>query len=139
MPSAPPRCSRRWGSSWSGIPFPPRAVTANGMVSCTNLVVRARFGSGRGPTVALNAHGDVVPPGQGWTADPYGAEVRDGVMYGRGVAVSKSDFATYAFALRALQAAAAAGARLDGAVELHFTYDEEVGGAIGPRGCWVRV
>jgi succinyl-diaminopimelate desuccinylase len=82
--------------------------------------------------IALNAHGDVVQPGLGWTADPYGAEVRDGFMYGRGVAVSKSDFATYAFALRALQHAAAQGAAFDGTVELHFTYDEEAGGAIGP-------
>jgi acetylornithine deacetylase/succinyl-diaminopimelate desuccinylase-like protein len=106
------------------------AVTANGMVSCTNLVVRVRFGEG--PVIALNAHGDVVPPGLGWTADPYGAEVRDGVMYGRGVAVSKSDFATYAFALRALTAAVSKGARFAGTVELHFTYDEEAGGAIGP-------
>ena len=111
---------------------PAEAVQANGMVSCTNLVVRVRFGSGKGPVIALNAHGDVVPPGRNWTADPYGAEVRDGYMYGRGVAVSKSDFATYAFALRALQDAAAQGAQLDGTVELHFTYDEEAGGAIGP-------
>ena len=111
---------------------PQEAVTANGMVSCTNLVVRVRFGDGGGPTIALNAHGDVVPPGLGWTADPYGAQVRDGVMYGRGVAVSKSDFATYAFALRALMAAAKQGVPLAGTVELHFTYDEEVGGAIGP-------
>ena len=110
---------------------PAAAVAANGMISCTNLVVRVRFGGG-GPVIALNAHGDVVPPGLNWTADPYGADVRDGFMYGRGVAVSKSDFATYAFALRALQAAAAGGARLNGAIELHFTYDEEVGGAIGP-------
>ncbi len=111
---------------------PADEVRGNGMVSCINLVVRMPFGSGKGPVIALNAHGDVVPPGLGWTTDPYGAEVRGGVMYGRGVAVSKSDFATYAFALRALQAAAAAGARFDGTVELHFTYDEEVGGAIGP-------
>lgn len=109
---------------------PKDVVAANGMVSCTNLVVRVRFGDG--PVIALNAHGDVVPPGLGWTAEPYGAEVRDGFMYGRGVAVSKSDFATYTFALRALQAAAAKGARLAGTVELHFTYDEEVGGAVGP-------
>ena len=77
--------------------------------------------------------GDVVQPGLGWTADPYGAEIRDGFMYGRGVAVSKSDFATYAFALRALQHAAAQGAAFDGTVELHFTYDEEVGGFVGPH------
>ncbi len=46
-------------------------------------------------------------PGEGWTTDPYGAEIRDGVMYGRGVAVSKSDIATYAYALRALEASGA--------------------------------
>jgi acetylornithine deacetylase/succinyl-diaminopimelate desuccinylase-like protein len=53
-------------------------------------------------------------------------------MYGRGVAVSKSDIATYTYALEALKAAASAGARLRGAVELHFTYDEELGGLAGP-------
>ena len=110
---------------------PDATVRANGMISCTNLVVRKRFGDG--PVVALNAHGDVVPPGEGWSHDPYGAEVVDGWMYGRGVAVSKSDFATYAFALLALQEAAAKGAKLGGTVELHLTYDEEVGGEIGPR------
>ena len=107
---------------------PREAVEAAGLRSVTNLVVRHRFGDG--PTVALNAHGDVVPPGEGWTKPPYGAEIHDGRMYGRGVAVSKSDFATYAFALAALKAA---GAKLRGAVELHFTYDEEMGGEIGPR------
>jgi acetylornithine deacetylase/succinyl-diaminopimelate desuccinylase-like protein len=111
-------------------PVPEALIRANGMASCVNLVVRERFDAG--PTIACNAHGDVVPPGEGWTADPYGAETRDGRMFGRGVAVSKSDFATYAFALLALKAASGAGARLAGAVELHFTYDEEVGGAIGP-------
>jgi len=110
-------------------PVPEALVKANGMISCTNLVVRERFGAG-GPTIACNAHGDVVPPGLGWTADPYGAEIRGGAMYGRGVAVSKSDFATYTWALLALKTS---GAKLAGAVELHFTYDEEAGGAIGPK------
>lgn len=113
---------------------PIATVRAAGMISATNLIVRQRFGSGRGPTIALNAHGDVVPPGLGWTQDPYGAAIVDGAMYGRGVAVSKSDFATYTFALRCLQQLVADGAvTLDGNVELHFTYDEEVGGDIGPR------
>jgi len=112
-------------------------VRANGMISAMNLIVRQRFGNG-GPVIALNAHGDVVPPGEGWTHDPYGAEVIDetgkgATMFGRGIAVSKSDFATYAFGLLALRALVAAGTRLDGAVELHLTYDEEVGGEIGPR------
>jgi succinyl-diaminopimelate desuccinylase len=106
---------------------PQAEVEAAGLRSVTNLVVRHRFGDG--PTVALNAHGDVVPPGDGWTHPPYGAVVDGGRMYGRGVAVSKSDFATYAFALAALRAA---GGALAGTVELHFTYDEEMGGEVGP-------
>jgi succinyl-diaminopimelate desuccinylase len=107
---------------------PEELVRASGMISATNLIVRRRFADG--PVVALNAHGDVVPPGEGWTQDPYGAAIIDGWMYGRGVAVSKSDFATYAFALRALEAS---GVPLTGTVELHFTYDEEAGGEIGPK------
>jgi len=114
---------------------PDATVRAAGMVSATNLVVRHRFGDG--PVIALNAHGDVVPPGLGWTHDPYGAVIADSphgrVMYGRGVAVSKSDFATYTWALLALKAAAAEGAKLGGTAELHFTYDEEAGGEIGPN------
>lgn len=107
---------------------PDELVKASGMISATNLIVRRRFGAG--PIIALNAHGDVVPPGTGWTKDPYGAEIVDGWMYGRGVAVSKSDIATYAFALLALEKS---GAELGGTVELHITYDEEAGGEIGPR------
>src|ERR1700722_20387777 len=107
---------------------PEALVKANGMISATNLIVRRRFGQG-GPTIALNAHGDVVPPGSGWTHDPYGAEIVDGWLYGRGSAVSKSDIATYAFAMLALEKC---GAALNGAVELHVTYEEEAGGEIGP-------
>jgi succinyl-diaminopimelate desuccinylase len=50
-------------------------------------------------------------------------------MYGRGVAVSKSDFATYAFALDAMRKL---GTPIRGAIELHLTYDEEAGGELGP-------
>jgi acetylornithine deacetylase/succinyl-diaminopimelate desuccinylase family protein len=108
---------------------PPQAdVIAAGLTSVVNLVVRHRLGTG-GPVIALNVHGDVVPPGEGWTHDPYGGEIVDGRMYGRGVAVSKSDFATYTFALRALMNS---GLALDGVIELHFTYDEEFGGLLGP-------
>ena len=107
---------------------PEGTVRDYGLASITNLIVRRRFADG-GPTVALNAHGDVVPPGEGWTHPPYGAAIEDGKLYGRAAAVSKSDFATYTFALRAIEAL---GAPLAGAVELHFTYDEEFGGELGP-------
>ena len=107
---------------------PAQDVRDHGLESITNLIVRRRYG-GDGPTLALNAHGDVVPPGEGWTKPPYGAVIEDGYLYGRAAAVSKSDFATYVFATRALEAL---GLPLSGAVELHFTYDEEVGGLLGP-------
>jgi acetylornithine deacetylase/succinyl-diaminopimelate desuccinylase-like protein len=106
---------------------PAALVAAHGMRSATNLIIREHFGPG--PVIALNAHGDVVPPGAGWTTDPYGAEIREGWMYGRGVAVSKSDIASYAFALKALRDT---GTALRGSIELHITYDEETGGEIGP-------
>ena len=111
-------------------PVPAALVAANGMKSVTNLIVRHTFGDGSGPIIALNAHGDVVPPGGGWTVDPYGAVEKNGALYGRGVAVSKSDFSTYAFALLALLANADG---LNGGIELHFTYDEEAGGDVGPK------
>ena len=107
---------------------PAAAVVEAGLTSIVDLVVRHRFADG-GPVIALNAHGDVVPPGSGWSKPPYEGVIEDGRMYGRGVAVSKSDFATYTFALRALMAA---DLPLRGAVELHFTYDEEFGGELGP-------
>jgi len=106
---------------------PKQEVQAAGLQSITNLIVRRRYGDG--PTVALNAHGDVVPPGEGWTHDPYGGEIEDGKIYGRAAAVSKCDFASFTFAVRALEAL---DARLKGGIELHFTYDEEFGGELGP-------
>jgi succinyl-diaminopimelate desuccinylase len=107
---------------------PADVVHAHGLQSITNLVVQRRYGGG-GRVVALNAHGDVVPPGEGWTHDPYGGQVVDGKLYGRASAVSKCDFTTFTFAVRALEAL---GTPLAGGVDLLFTYDEEFGGELGP-------
>lgn len=107
---------------------PEQEVRDYGMQSITNLIIRRPYAAG-GPTVALNAHGDVVPPGEGWTYPPYGGVIDNGYIYGRAAAVSKCDFATYIFAVRALEAL---GVKLKGGVELHFTYDEEFGGLLGP-------
>ena len=106
---------------------PQAEVTAAGLESITNLIVRRKYG--QGTTILLNAHGDVVPPGEGWTKDPYGGEIDNGKIYGRAAAVSKCDFSTFAFALRALEAVAKP---TKGSVELLFTYDEEFGGEVGP-------
>src|SRR4029078_5886329 len=59
-----------------------------------------------------------------------GAEEKGGAIYGRGAAVSKADFASYAVALLALKDNPAG---LDGTVELHLTYDEESGGFLGAK------
>ena len=106
---------------------PQAEVQAQGLTSITNLIVKRHYGDGL--VIALNAHGDVVPPGEGWTHDPYGGEIVDGQMFGRATAVSKCDFSTFTFALRALEAVAKPS---KGQVELHFTYDEEFGGEVGP-------
>ena len=106
---------------------PAAVVKDAGLETITNLIVRRKYGAGR--TVAMNAHGDVVPPGEGWTHDPYGGEIVDGQLFGRASAVSKCDFATFTFATRALESL---GAPLKGGVELYFTYDEEFGGELGP-------
>ncbi len=113
-------------------PVPVAEVLAAGMQSVTNLIVRRTYSAGEavgGPVVALNAHGDVVPPGEGWTRGPYSGDIEGGKLYGRASAVSKSDFATYTFATRALESL---GLPLTGGIELHFTYDEEFGGELGP-------
>jgi acetylornithine deacetylase/succinyl-diaminopimelate desuccinylase-like protein len=107
---------------------PAATVREHGLQSITNLVVQRRYGSG-GRVVALNAHGDVVPPGEGWTHDPYGGQIADGRLYGRAAAVSKCDFTTFTFAVRALESLVAP---LAGGVDLLFTYDEEFGGELGP-------
>ena len=106
---------------------PEADVKAYGLETITNLIVRRPYGEGK--TIALNAHGDVVPPGEGWTHPPYGGVIDHGAMYGRATAVSKSDFSTFTFATRALESL---GLKLHGGVELHFTYDEEFGGEMGP-------
>ncbi len=124
----------RFGWQAEQYPVPEAEVHAYGLQSLTNLIVRRRFGEG-GLTVALNAHGDVVPPGEGWTHPPYGGEVVDGKLYARASAVSKGDFATFSYALRALEALASSSTgapSIQGSVELHFTYDEEFGGELGP-------
>ena len=105
---------------------PDALVRERGLSAITNLVVRHEFASG--PVVALNAHGDTGPAVDGWTADPLGGEIKDGVVYGLG-ALTKADLAVYAHALVALRDARP---DLSGTVELHFTFDGDGDGRLGP-------
>jgi succinyl-diaminopimelate desuccinylase len=125
---------QRFGFDVEQHAVPDGDVRAAGLQSIINLIVKRRYGdNGARPVIGLNAHGDVVPPGEGWTHDPYGAAIVDGRLFGRAAAVSKGDFATFTFAVRALEACAEAqGLALSGGVDLLFTYDEEFGGELGP-------
>jgi len=80
------------------------------------------------PAVHLNGHTDVVPPGEGWTYDPFGGEVRDGRVYGRGACDMKGGIASALFAAVALRDS---GVSLGGTLEISGTVDEETGGFAG--------
>ena len=80
------------------------------------------------PRLHLNGHFDVVPPGDGWTVDPFAGLVRDGRIYGRGASDMKSGIAAAVFAVEALRRA---GVELEGAVDISATVDEESGGFAG--------
>jgi len=91
-------------------------------------VVGTRRGRSERPLVHLNGHFDVVPAGDGWTVDPWGGEVRDGKIYGRGSCDMKAGIAAAVFAAEAVRRA---GIELNGTVEISGTVDEESGGFAG--------
>lgn len=83
----------------------------------------AEFGEGD-ETVAILAHLDVVPPGDGWTYPPYSAEIHDGKIYGRGAIDDKGPAIA---ALYAMKAVMDSGIPLSKKVRLIFGTDEESG------------
>jgi len=91
-------------------------------------VVGRRPGRSARPCLHLNGHLDVVPPGDGWTVDPFGGLVRDGRVYGRGACDMKGGLAA---AMIAVEAVRRAGVELAGTIELSATVDEESGGWAG--------
>ena len=85
-------------------------------------------GQGPGPCLHLNGHFDVVPPGDGWSVDPFAGIVRDGRLYGRGACDMKAGIAAAVYAAEAVRRA---GVRLRGRLEISGTVDEESGGFAG--------
>ncbi|BAV66097.1 succinyl-diaminopimelate desuccinylase [Sphingobium cloacae] len=75
--------------------------------------------TGPGPHFAFAGHLDVVPPGQGWTSDPFVPEVRGDLLYGRGAVDMKGAIGAFVAALHALPD------ELPGTVSLIITGDEE--------------
>ena len=82
-------------------------------------------GSGGGRSMLLTGHVDVVPAGSEWTVDPFSAERRDGVIYGRGAVDMKGGVAAM---IMALEAVVKSGYRLKGDVTVGTVVDEEAGG-----------
>lgn len=78
-------------------------------------------------SLVLNGHIDVVPTGDrsDWESDPFGADIRDGRIYGRGSYDMKGGLGA---AIAAIQALSESGIELNGRLELHSVVDEEAGG-----------
>ncbi|WP_331233968.1 M20 family metallopeptidase [Natronorarus salvus] len=92
--------------------------------------VLASVSRGEGPTIALNAHIDTVPVDESkWSYDPFGAEIDDGRLYGRGARDSKGRIAAYTLAARALEESGLLPG--DATLVLALTADEETGGEAG--------
>lgn len=95
--------------------------------------VTARASGGDGPGLLLLGHTDVVPLGEGWTTDPYGGELRDGRIYGRGSTDMKGGLAASVEAMSVVaELARELGRPLSGPIDLIATVDEEEAG-IGVR------
>jgi succinyl-diaminopimelate desuccinylase len=97
-----------------------------------NVVARLPGSLGRPGTKTLlfNGHLDTVPPGEGWTVDPYGAEVRDGYMYGRGTTDMKAGVAACLMSLVDLKRR---GAPFAGTVIFTAVGDEEFHSQYGTK------
>ncbi len=126
-------CARFIGARLERCGFDVSYITADALPEHTVRYPRINvFGARRGrlarPNVHLNGHFDVVPPGGGWTVDPFGGEVRDGRIYGRGACDMKAGIAAAVYAAEAIRRA---GVDVPGSIEISGTVDEESGGFAG--------
>ena len=126
-------CARFIGETLAGLQFAVEYHAAEGRPEHTRRhprlnVIGTRQGRSARPLVHLNGHVDVVPAGEGWTVDPFGGEVRDGRIWGRGACDMKAGLAAAVFAVEAIRRA---GVDLNGSVEISATVDEESGGFAG--------
>ena len=126
-------CAEYLGGKLREFGYEVQYVAAEGMKEHTaahprvNVIGRLANAAPR-PLLHFNGHFDVVPVGDGWTVDPFGALVREGRVYGRGTTDQKAGIAASIFAVEAIRRE---GVKLHGAVEQSGTVDEESGGFAG--------
>lgn len=126
-------CARLIGETLAALDFTVEYHAAEGRPEHTRShprlnVIGTRHGRAARPLVHLNGHFDVVPAGDGWTVDPFGGEIRDDRIWGRGACDMKAGIAAAIFAVEAIRRA---GVGLHGSVEISGTVDEESGGFAG--------
>jgi succinyl-diaminopimelate desuccinylase len=105
------------------------AEIVEGKPGIANVVGRMR-GNKKGKRLLLNAHIDVVKPGENWTVDPFGGLIRDGHLYGRGSCDMKSGVAAMLMALISFQRSQG---MTKGEIIFHAVGDEETGSIWGTR------
>ena len=110
------------------IKVPKERVEAMGYTLPRTNAIATLKGSKNKPVLHMNGHFDVVPIGAMWTKDPFGAEIEDDKMYGRGASDMKGSIAAQVIAAAAIKRA---GITLDGTITISATCDEESGGQLG--------
>jgi acetylornithine deacetylase len=117
----------RWDSTHAEIdPHAHHVGVQENLVDRPN-IVGTRVSDGGGASLLLNAHVDTVPAGDNdeWDFDPFGAEIVDGLLYGRGSCDMKAGLVTF---LAALDAIDASGINLNGTIKLNSVSGEEGSG-----------
>jgi succinyl-diaminopimelate desuccinylase len=126
-------CAELIGARLADFDYQVAYVTADGLPEHSHRYPRVNVigeqpGASSRPRLHFNGHFDIVPPGAGWTVDPFAGEVRDGKLFGRGATDQKAGIAASIFAIEAIRRA---GVRLAGSIEQSGTVDEESGGFAG--------
>lgn len=98
-----------------------------GQPGLVNVVATLR-GDRPGKRVILNGHIDTVPAGDGWSVDPFGGDLRDGQIWGRGSCDMKSGVAAMLMAMVELKRS---GSRFAGEIQFQAVADEETGSRWG--------
>src|SRR5215217_8668118 len=116
-----------WETKWEELKKHPAYIPVDRGYEGRPNIVGTLKGSGRGRSLLLNGHTDVIPVGngEGWSDNPWSASIKDGRIYGRGSADMKSGVASHILAVEFLKTA---GVKLKGDVYINVVIDEEVSG-----------